>query len=122
MSYYAVWIDHDHAKIIKFNSGKAEKTEMKRHGIQHHTSHVETEKNNSVHKFYKDVAHNLESAKEIFVMGPGVAKTEFKHYLEKHKLEKIAEKIVGVESMNKATDGEIEKKAREFYTHRNVFN
>lgn len=122
MAYIAVWMDHDHAKFFKFLPGKVEKHEIKRHGAQHHTGHAQHEKNDSVHHFYKEVAKNLETAKEVVVLGAGTAKMEFKSYLEKHHLEKIAKLIVGVETMDKGTDGEIEKRAHEFFRHRNVFN
>lgn len=122
MAYFAVWMDHDHAKIFKFLPEKVEKTEIKRHPHHHNPAHAQNEKNDSVHQFYKDLAKHLDAAKEIYLLGAGVAKNEFKSYLEKHHLERISKHIVGLESMDKSTDGEIEKKARAFFTHRNVFN
>ena len=122
MAYVAVWMDHNHAKLFTFVPGKVERVTMKREENHHHkTNHTDQEKKTAMHKFFKDLAHALEPAKEIYVIGSGTAKTEFKHYLEEHKIKKVSDKIVGMDGMEEGTDGEIEKKAHAFFKHRNVF-
>lgn len=122
MAYVAVWMDHSHAKLFTFVPGKVERVTMKREDHHHHkTNHTDQEKKTAMHKFFKDLAHALEPAKEIYVIGSGTAKTEFKHYLEEHKMKKVSDKIVGMDGMEEGTDGEIEKKAHAFFKHRNVF-
>lgn len=121
MSYCVVWVDHEHAKIFKFLPGAVQKSEVKKHG-GHHGGHNTTEDKNHVHRMYGDVAHALQDSTEILIVGNGVAKTEFKHYLENHNEKKLVSKIVGVEAMDKASDKEIELKARSFFTKANLFN
>jgi stalled ribosome rescue protein Dom34 len=122
MSYCVVWVDHEHAKIFKFMPGSVQKSEVKKHGSHHHAGHHTSEDKNHVHKLYQDLAHALQDSTEILIVGDGVAKTEFKHYLENHNDKKLVSKVVGVETMDKATDKEIEIKARKFFTKVNLFN
>lgn len=91
MSYYALWIDKKHAYVYKFTSEGVEETKCESHG-QHHDG-------TDSDKFYHEVASKLINAKELMVMGPGVAKDQFKHHCENHHHKNLANAIVGVKTM-----------------------
>ncbi len=90
MSYYSVWIDKQHAFIYEFTPTEVVETKLMAHGDKDE-AHTE--------KFYHSVAEKLTSANEVFLMGPGVAKDQFKHHCENHHHAKIAKAIVGVKPM-----------------------
>jgi stalled ribosome rescue protein Dom34 len=61
-------------------------------------------------KYYDDVIARIRDAQAILIFGPGEAKGELKTHLERAGL---GERIVGVETVDKMTDGQIAAKARE---------
>ena len=63
--------------------------------------------------FYHEVAQALEGAEEILVVGPATAKLELKH-LHKHD-HTLAPKIIGVETVDHPTDGQLLKYVRGYF-------
>ncbi|MDY0189580.1 MAG: hypothetical protein RBR22_02500 [Desulfuromonas sp.] len=61
-------------------------------------------------KYYAEVISHLSKANAIFIMGPGIAKTELKSCLEKNRL---GERILAIETADKMTDTEIMTKVRQ---------
>lgn len=112
MSYYALWIDHKDAVVYKFNAdGVDEKKIANGEFGKHHG-----EKHKEIEEFYHTVAKNLTGAQELLVMGPGVAKDEFKHHCEKHNHAPLAKAIVGTETLaSHPTKAEMLKKASTFF-------
>lgn len=123
MSHCVVWIEHDHAKIFSYTPGNTQKIELKnKHHATHHTNHVEQEKKNNLKKFYHDLALSLKGANEILLVGPGLAKVEFKKHLEEHDHAQLAKSVIGVETLDKSTDGEIQNMAKKFFHKYNLFH
>lgn len=123
MSHYLIWIDHEHSKIFRFTSkGKDEHTIKNHHHSTNHQSHVDQAKKNDNQKFYHQIADQVKDATELLIVGPGMARTEFKTHLEDHHHDLLAKKIIGVEPMDKATDGEILNMAKKYYHKYNLFN
>ncbi|MFZ4714201.1 MAG: hypothetical protein ACOYL6_10830 [Bacteriovoracaceae bacterium] len=89
MSNYALWIDHEHAFVYKFEAEGVEEIKLKAHN--HH------KKDNA--PFFHEVANSLSNSEELFIMGPGTAKDEFKHHCEKHHHPLLAKSIVGLKVM-----------------------
>ncbi len=113
MASYAVWIDTEHAKIFKFIAGEkqhVEQKEMKRHG-----HHVNDKNHADEEKFYHEVAAQMNDAKELLIVGPGMGKTHFQHHLDKHNHKNLAGSVVAVESMDQLTDAQILAAARKFF-------
>jgi stalled ribosome rescue protein Dom34 len=107
MSYFSVWIDKQHAFIYEFTVDDVLETKMQAHGA-HDEAHTE--------KFYHEVAQKLNNAKEVLLMGPGVAKDQFKHHCEKHHHNQLAHAIVGVRAMEgHPTKAMMMSKAHEFF-------
>ncbi len=122
MSHCIVWIEHDHAKIFSYSQKSPTKKEIKNdHTKNRHTGHFEQEKKNNLKKYYHEVAKSLNDADEILLIGPGLAKTEFKNHLD-YDHEHLAKKVVGIETLDKSTDGEIQNIAKRFFQKYDLFH
>jgi stalled ribosome rescue protein Dom34 len=123
MSYMALWIDHDDARIFNFKEQEPEVSHLpNRHHVNHHnTRHQENEKQEQLKMFFHEVHDKILSAKGILILGPGFAKNEFKAYLEAHHPKGLGKSILELQPMDKATDNEIKEKARKFFHQYNLF-
>ncbi len=123
MSYYAIWIDHDHAKIFDFSPEGEKVTSLhNKHHLNQHNSQGHSEKAEHQKKFYADIGTHLSSNGKLLVMGPSQAKAEFKTFLEKHDNRNLAKTIVGVETLDKVSEGQIRDFAKKFFHRYNLFN
>ncbi len=115
MANFVVFIDLEHAKIFELHGEQVESHLIHRHEIRHHSG-VEKEQNNhkNADKFFHGVATHLKVAHELLILGPGLAKTHFKDHLEKHDPE-IGKKVVGVETVDHPTDGQMVALAKKFF-------
>jgi stalled ribosome rescue protein Dom34 len=113
----AVWIDHHEAKIfhVDRDSVDASMVHAPHHHVHRHPT-VTAERSHPVdaEHFYHEVAQALESAEEILVVGPATAKLEFIKHVHKHD-HSLAPKIVGVETVDHPTDGELLKYVRRYF-------
>lgn len=108
MSYYALWIDHKDAMVFKFNADGVDEMKLHNKSFQQHPKDFDS--------FYHDVTKNITGAEELFIMGPGVAKDEFKHHCEKHHHADLAKAIVGIQAaVSHPTKAEMMKKAATFF-------
>ncbi len=117
MANYVVWLDSAHAKIFELHPEEAvEEKTLWRKEIRHHTG-VEKEHNNHKNgeKFFHEVAALLTDANELLLVGPGEAKVHFRTHLESHHHPQVAKKIVGVETVDHPTDGQIIALAKKFF-------
>lgn len=64
--------------------------------------------------FYHEVAHALEGVDEILVVGPSTAKLEFLKHVHKHA-HPLVTRIVGVETVDHPTDGQLAAYARSYF-------
>ena len=119
MSHFhaVVWIDHAEAKIFEF----AEKAVERKHVKNAHAQHLH-------HKagaigagkaavdagFLKDITAGLADAGEILVVGPGSAKLDLIRHLHRHAAA-VEAKVVGVESADHPTDGQVVAHARAYF-------
>ena len=111
MSHYALWVDHQYAYVYKFSKEGIEEMTLK--APAHHTGSQQ-----NFDQFYHDIAKKVGDAQELMVMGPGVAKNEFKHHCEKHHHEKLAKAIVGMRTMEShPTKAMIQEEAKDFFKH-----
>ena len=114
----AVWLDHHQARVFHFNVNDSDSQKVHPHNASVHIHH----KANTIGsghalmepEFMKEVASAISVAGEILVIGPGNAKTEFMTYVEKHD-PKLKAKILGVETVDHPSDGEIVAYARKFF-------
>ncbi len=117
--YHAViWLDHHEARIIHFNRDEAEADPVRPAHPPRHL-HVRVGSPSGTHTreapaFYRDVAAAVACAKSILLVGPSSAKVEFVKYLRKHEPH-VIDQLSGVETMDKATDGQILARARQHF-------
>jgi stalled ribosome rescue protein Dom34 len=122
MSYVAIWTDKNHAKIFEFVATGTKGHEYKqktheRHSHSHDDQHSEQEEK----KFFKELSTQLQGATEILILGPGVAKSQFSHFLEEHSAHDLFPKVVGVEALEEVRDTAVIEFAKKYFTVHHEF-
>ncbi len=64
--------------------------------------------------YFHGVADAVKDAAEILLTGPGTARTELMHHLERHD-PAVAKKVVAVEPLDHPSDGQLVAFARKFF-------
>ena len=123
-SNVGLWIDHRKAVIVNLTD-KVEKT---RRIISHMEKHVrfsggaedsaaEDQRDRRftghLHKYYDEVVSSIRDADSILILGPGEAKAELKTRLDS---EALGGRVVGVETVDKMTNGQIAAKVRQYFS------
>ena len=117
--YHAVvWIDHHEARVFHFNVSEVDRLVLHPHDPTRHIHH----KANSIgsghaaedHDFLQRVAESVSDAGAILVTGPANAKTELVKHIEQH-MHGLRAKVVGIETVNHPTDGELIGHARKYF-------
>ncbi len=113
-----IWVNHHEAKIFHFNATGAD------HEILHPenpTLHIHHKANTigSGHEtldpsFLHEIAAAVGSAGEVLIVGPGNAKTVLVKHISQHD-KILKEKILGVETVDHPSDGQIVAYARKFF-------
>ena len=126
-----LWIDHKKAVIV-FLTGEEEEMQLVKSNVEKQirrdtasrsggpfesqavpaddrqqrkfTAHLST--------YYNEVISCVRDAESILIFGPGEAKGELKKHLER---EGLGELIVGVETIDEMTDGQIGAKVRQYF-------
>ena len=118
-----VYIDHAEAIILDF--AKADVTE---HRIQADTGqghiHHKAGSAGSGHahdakSYFSAVAAQLQPSHEILIVGHGNAKTDFARFIRDH-VPGLAPRIMGVETMDQPTKGEIVAFARKYFESKDL--
>ncbi len=106
-----VWVDHHHAQVLHLDSASMEvqKIAAHSHHTRQHGSQVRTE-----HEFFGEVCDALSNIKEVLVTGSHTAQADFRHYVDKHRAH-ISPRIVGWETVDHPTDGQLAALARRFF-------
>ena len=106
-----IWVDHQHAQVLHLDSDhvQAQKIKAHNHHTRQHGSQVRTE-----HEFFGEVCDALTDIKEVLVTGAHKAQADFRHYVEKHRPH-VAPKIVGWETVDLPSDGQLAALARKFF-------
>ena len=117
--YHAlVWIDHQAAKVFRFNADSSETAIVHSthpHQHLHHKANSDDSGHARVDKdFLERVAAAISHSGAILIVGPASAKTELQTHL-KHAHPAIAAKVSAVESIDHPTDGQLLAHARHFF-------
>ena len=119
MSHHVVvWLDHHEARVISVNAEGFDQARV--HAPDHHIhrhpkgpteakEHPDDEK-----RFFHQLVQILTGAAEVLVVGPSTAKLHFVKYVHKHAQD-LEPKIVGVETVDHPTDGQIVAYARKYF-------
>ncbi len=119
MSHYhaVVWIDHREARVFQFNPDDAQRivihAEKPAGHLHHRAGSISGKRLPEDHAFLQSVVDAVKDAQEWIVVGPGSAKLELVKHVHKHAAA-LEPRIVGVESMDKLSDGELVKYARRY--------
>lgn len=112
-----VWIDHGEARIFHIGSGGAEAaTVQPSSSAPPHASTVRADGSAPVdrERFIRDVAHAIEGARAILVVGPSSAKLDLVKQLEREG-RGGEPRVVGVDLVDHATDARIVVSARKYF-------
>ena len=120
MSHYhaLVWIDHVEAHVMHISPDDVEKSLIHPSG-QHHKLHAKVGTLNSGRApedqdYYHRVAEALSGASEILIVGPAQAKLQLIKHIHAHH-PALAAKVVGVETVDHPTDGQLVAYARKYF-------
>lgn len=112
-----LWIDKEEAKIFRSEGETFAVPTIERphHHVNRHPQQT-AERGHSTEEqhYYHEVAKRLEGAEEILVVGPATAKLEFIKHVHKHD-HALTPKIVGVETVDHPTDGQLVAYARRYF-------
>ena len=116
--HVAVWIDHHEARIFHVDAESFdEKTvHAPTHHVHRHPKGPTAEHNHpdDAHHFFKAVAHELEGAERVLIVGPSTAKLQFIRYANKHD-HALEPRIVGVETVDHPTDRQLVAYAKHYF-------
>jgi stalled ribosome rescue protein Dom34 len=113
-----VWINHRSAYVIHIDHDREEVTSINaQHSKEHlhHKAHTVGDGNSKPHPdYYLNVVNAVGNCAEVLVVGPADAKTEFVKFAEKSHPD-FAKHIVKVETLDRATMGELIDHARHYF-------
>jgi len=115
MSLIAVWVDQSQANVYQFTSEGIKKDNLIGHFPNHHTHAPDRilEQKQEESSFFKLIP-KLVGASQILILGPGVAKTHLKKFLEENSAA-LANKIVGCETTDHPTEPQLLSYASKFF-------
>ena len=113
-----VWLDHREARIIDFTVDDANTTAVTNaddaRRVNRKQNHQGAARQPDFTEFYNEVAEAFATSTEVLVVGPAEAKNEFVRHLEQ-KFPKRAAKVVGVETLDHPSDGQLLAFARKYF-------
>ena len=117
-NHTVIWIDHQEAHVMFLSKDASEAEIIKSKSTHTHLHHKANEIGSGKvaldSKYLHSVMQAVNESKEILILGPGSAKLELIKHAHQHDA-KIAEKIVGVETVDHPSDKEILAHARKFF-------
>ena len=117
--YHAVvWLDHAEAHVMHFSPEEVEK-QIILPADPHKNLHIKSGKWGAGkaledQTYYHDIAKALEGASEVLVVGPANAKLQLIKHIHAHD-HGMVDKIIGVETVDHPTDGQIVAYARKYF-------
>ncbi len=112
-----VWLDQHDAKIFRFDleSFDSTKIESPQHHVHRHPEETaEHHHPADAQRYFHEIVVALADVSEILVVGPARAKLEFIKHVHKHD-HQLDPKIVGVETVDHPTDGQLLAYARRYF-------
>jgi stalled ribosome rescue protein Dom34 len=117
-THAVIWIDHKEARVFHVHPDANDETTVlaPQHHIHRHPKGrgEAREHPDDAHRFFGEVARTVDAVDALLIVGPSSAKLEFFKYLHEHE-RGLASKVVGVESADHPTDGEIVARARTYF-------
>jgi stalled ribosome rescue protein Dom34 len=114
----AVFIDHHEAKVYHVDLDSFDEQTIASPHVHLHRhpkgAAEQPEHPDDVAHFFRDVAAALKDAEQILLVGPSTAKLQFVNYA-KDEDRALAAKIVGVETLDHPTDGQLVAYAKKYF-------
>ena len=114
-THAVIWIDHKEARVFHVHPEATEATTVlapQHHLHRHPKGRGEAREHpDDARRFFSEVARALDGVEALLIVGPSSAKLEFFRYLHEHD-RRLEARVVGVESADHPTDGEIVARAR----------
>jgi stalled ribosome rescue protein Dom34 len=116
--HVAIWLDHQEAHIFHIHRDNFDEATVKapQHIHHRHPKGLEGGKEHpdDTKRFFREVAHSLEAAEEILIVGPSTAKLEFLRYVHKHD-QALEPRIIGIETVDHPSDGQLVAYAKKYF-------
>lgn len=116
--HVVVWIDHHEAHVQSFTRDESDSAFIQAHGkhrqVHHRKGSIAGAKAPEDTEFFSRVGQSLDGVHEVLVVGPAQAKHEFVKYLQ-HHMPQLAKQVIGVETVDHPTDGQLLDHARRFF-------
>jgi hypothetical protein len=116
--HVAVWIDHHEARIFHIDAERIDENTVRApaHHVHRHPKGASAAHNHpdDAHRFFREVARQLEGAQRVLVVGPSTAKLQFIRYAYKHD-SALEPRIIAVETVDHPTDGQLIAHLRRYF-------
>jgi stalled ribosome rescue protein Dom34 len=104
-----VWMDHSEAHVVMFDREHVQAQRIK--SRTHHKHNGKAEDNAA---FFTDIGQALSGSHEVLLTGPGLARTQFRDWSEKHQ-SAVAKVIVDSVPTDHPTDPQLVALARQYF-------
>jgi stalled ribosome rescue protein Dom34 len=115
--YVVVWLDYSQAQFFHVHPERFDEStiwakthEVKRHASEAHGASALMQQK----QFFSDVAGALNGIEEVLVVGPSTAKLDLLRYAYESD-PGLSPRIVGIETVEHANDGQLVKYARHYF-------
>ena len=115
-NHVVVWLDHKQSHILFYDAdrNKIIHSEASQSHLHHKANEVGSGNAPEDHHYFARILSNISDVREILIVGPGFAKGELlKHAAHYEPL--IAKRIIGIETVDHPTDGQILAYAKKFF-------
>lgn len=104
-----VWMDHSEAHVVMFDREHVQAQRIKSRSHHKHNGKAE-----DCAAFFTDIGQALSGSHEVLLTGPGLARTQFRDWSEKHQAA-IAGVIVDSVPTDHPTDPQLVALARQYF-------
>jgi stalled ribosome rescue protein Dom34 len=116
--HVVVWLDHQEARIYYLHPDRVDEASLaapNHHHLKHPRGAAEPKAHpDDAKRFFHEVVRSIEDSQEILIVGPSTAKLELIRYLHKHA-PKLEPNIIGVETIDHPTPGELINYAKKYF-------
>ncbi len=116
MSNAILWLDGKTAKIFELAGESVTRHVHHRHDAESAPEHT-AKAGKEIDRFFHEVAEHLRATRAFILTGPGVAKQQFVHHLQRHHHDELAKHLLSVDSSDHPTDEQLIAQGREFFAH-----
>lgn len=117
-NHAVIWIDHQEAHVMHMDESASAaeiiKTKSTHPHLHHKRGEIGSGKVAFDTEYFESITNAVKDAKEILILGPGLAKVELTKYAHRYAAE-VAEGIVGIETVDHPTDKQILAFAKKFF-------